>query len=106
MKWVSIFSATRKSAITPSFMGLIASMFSDCPAHHLLGFPANGHDFAAILFNRHDRRLVDDDSATLCVDQGVGGAQVNREVGGNQAKDRPEAITALTHLLLRENPGS
>jgi hypothetical protein len=44
MKWSSIFSVTSKSAMTPSFIGRIATMLPGRAADHLLGVGADGLD--------------------------------------------------------------
>ena len=56
-------------------------------AQHGLGFLAHGLDRllavrAAFVADRDHRRLVQHDALVAHVDQGVGGAQVNRQVGG------------------------
>ena len=58
MKCVSIFSAASKSAMTPSFIGLIAVMLPGVRPEHLLGFGADRLDAAVDLVDRDDRRLA------------------------------------------------
>ena len=41
-------------------------------AKHILRFLPNGLHRVRHLVDRHDRRLVDDDAASLCVNKGVG----------------------------------
>src|SRR6266702_3982104 len=90
MKYVSIFSVTLKSAMTPSFMGLMATT--------LLGrTPGNDNHISAGLVDGHDRGLVDDNALAVREHQRVRGAQIDREVGGKQAEDRPQVVTVLIH---------
>ena len=54
------------------------------PSQHVLGVHANGLDDAApaarILANRHNGRFVQHDAVSPRVNQGVGGAKINRQV--------------------------
>ena len=68
-------------------------------AEHVLGFLADGHDFAAVLVDGHDRRLVHDDALALGVDQRVGRAQIDRQVGRKQTEDRAKVVTVLVHAF-------
>jgi hypothetical protein len=63
-------------------------------AQHLLGFLADGLDRllavgAAFLADRHHRRLIEHDALAAHVDQGVGGAEVDREIVGEIAAQKP-----------------
>ena len=55
-------------------------------AEHFLGFLADGFDFAVVLVDGDDGRLVDDDAFAPGEDQRVGGAKVDREVRGEQTE--------------------
>ena len=56
-------------------------------AEHALGLGADGGDLAHAISvaHRDDRRLVEDDALAADVDEGVGGAQVDRQVVREQA---------------------
>src|ERR1700722_10665603 len=83
MNCLIICSVTVKSAITPSFMGRIASMLpgtlpSICFASDgLNGFLAIR---TAFLADGNHRWLVKDDALAPHVDQRVGGAKINRQI--------------------------
>jgi hypothetical protein len=59
-------------------------------AQHHLRFVADGQNLllALDLGDRHHRRLVQDDARALDVDQGIGGAQIDRHVGGQEPEVR------------------
>ncbi len=80
MKYSSIRSVTSKSAITPSFIGRIDSMLPGRAAEHLLGFAAHRLDAVGELVDHDDRGLAHHDALVAREDQGVGGAEVDREV--------------------------
>jgi hypothetical protein len=61
-------------------------------AHHALGFGADGQDLLAVAVHGHHGRLIDDDAASLHHDQGVGGAQVNADVVGEEAEEGGEGV--------------
>src|SRR4051794_36361263 len=88
MKCLIISSATSKSAISPVAQGADRLDVAGGAPDHLLGFLANGEDLTAATAGgqRHHRRLVQDDAAALVVDQRVGGAEIDRHVGGKQAE--------------------
>jgi hypothetical protein len=46
--------------MTPSFIGLMATMLPGRPPEHVLRILAHGFDAAGHLVDGHDRRLVDD----------------------------------------------
>ena len=84
-----------KSAITPSFIGRIASMlpgtlpsicFASLPTARMVFFAIR----AAFLTNRHDRRLVEDDALATHVDQCVRGAEIDRQIVGKVAAQKTE----------------
>ena len=64
-------------------------------ADHLLGLFADGEDLLApaIDGDRHHRGLVQHDPLALDVHQRVGGAEVDRHVGGQQAKNLENMCT-------------
>ncbi len=80
-----------KSAMTPSFSGRMATMLPGRAAEHLLRLGADGEHAAAaarVLLHRDDRGLVADDALALDVDQGVGGAQIDRQIVGEEPQER------------------
>ena len=56
------------------FHGLDGHDVAGCPAQHFLGFLAHGFHFASVLVDGHNGGLVDNDTLTGRVDQGVGRA--------------------------------
>ena len=46
--------------------------------------------FSVGLLDSHDRGLIDDDAFAFGIGQSIGGAEVNREISGEQAKQRAE----------------
>src|ERR1700756_4168258 len=79
MNCLSICSVTVKSAITPSFMGRMASMLpGTLPSMALASWPTA---WMAFVPDRDHRGLVQHDALVPHVDQGVGGAQVDGKVG-------------------------
>ena len=86
MNCLSICSVTVKSAMTPSFIGRIASMLpGTLPSMALASRPTAWITFlplrAAFVADGDDRRLVEHDALVADEDQGVGGAEVDRQVG-------------------------
>ena len=55
-------------------------------AQHVLGFFADGLDFAGVLVDGHDGGLVDHDALAFGEDQGVGGAQIDGQIGGEETE--------------------
>ena len=74
--------------MTPSFIGLMATMLPGVRPEHLLGAGADGLDAAGDLVDGDHRRLVDDDAAALRVDAGVGRAEIDGQVSGEKRKQR------------------
>ena len=54
------------------------------PPEHALGFETYGQRAAVSGVHRDHRRLVQDDTAPAFVDQGVGGAKVDRQVSSDK----------------------
>ena len=99
-KWRSIFSATSKFAITPSFIGRTARMPSGRPAEHPLGLEPDPHDVPGGLIHRRHRGLVQDDAFALDQHQGVRGAQVHGQLAGGAPGLPPgQGPTALGTFL-------
>ncbi len=69
-------------------------------AQHLLGFLAHRFDFAGVLIDRDDGWLVDDDPFALGEHEGVGRAQIDGEIGREEAEKRAEI-----HLKRRNSSG-
>ncbi len=63
-------------------------------AEHLLGLFADGFDFAGVLVDGDDGGLVDDDALAARIHKRVGGAEVDGEVAGENAEERPEIVVA------------
>ncbi len=87
MNCLIICSVITKSAITPSFIGRIAVDVAGHLAEHGLGLAAHGLDHllavrTAFVTDGDHRGFVEDDALVTGEDQGVGGAEVDREVGG------------------------
>src|SRR5262249_50958246 len=57
-----------------------------CAAQHFLGFLADGLDFARVLVDGDDGRLVDDNALALRIDKSIGGPQIDGEVRGKETK--------------------
>ena len=57
---------------------------------HLLGFLADRFHLAVVLVDGDDGGFVDDNALALGVDQRIGGAKVDGEIGGEKTKNRPE----------------
>ena len=74
-----------KSAMTPSFSGRIAWMCSGVRPIILFGFDADRERTTVARVDRDDRRLVEHDAAAAHVDEGVGGAEVDRHVAAEQS---------------------
>ena len=64
-------------------------------AQHLLGLLAHRLDPAVDLVDGHDRGLVDDDPLPARVDAGVGRAEIDGEVAGEEREDRTQAQRTL-----------
>src|SRR6478609_4782096 len=77
MKYLSICSVIVKSAITPSFIGRMAVMLPGVrPSICFAARPT------AWMADRDHGRLIEHDALAPDVDEGVGGAEIDREVGG------------------------
>ena len=94
MKWRSMRSHTSKSAITPSLSGRIALDVVGRAANHAFGIVADGKCFAIVDIHRNHRRFIENDAFATYVDQGVGGAKVDRHVS---AYEPCNAIEKLAH---------
>ena len=71
---------TSKSAMTPSFSGRIAEIVPGRAPEHALCLDADRVHLAGALVDRDDRRLGEHDAASTDVDEGIGGAEVDRHV--------------------------
>ena len=95
MNCFSICSVTVKSAMTPSFIGPDRGDVARRAAEHLLGREPDFLDHLlavgpAFLADRDHRGLVQHDALAAHVDQGVGGAEVDREVAAEIAFEKLE----------------
>ena len=101
MKYCSIFSVTVKSAITPSFIGRMAVMLPGVrPSMFLASVPTASIFLPPrrrLVADRDDRGLVEDDALAAHVDEGVGGAEVDREVVGEVAPEVLEHCENCEH---------
>ena len=79
-KWRSIFSATSKFAMTPSFIGPHRVDPIRRTAEHHLGLAADAHDVPGMVYGG-DRRLIEHHPFALDEDEGVGGAEVHGHLG-------------------------
>ena len=70
----------------------MATILPGRAAQHLFGFFADGFDFAGVLVDGDDGRLVDDDAFAARIDQRVGGAEIDGEVAGENAEQRPQIV--------------
>src|SRR5437762_717506 len=85
MKWLSIFSVISKSAITPSFMGRMATMLPGVrPSISLASLPT-ASTFPVTLFTA-TMEGSDHDPLVLRVHERVGGAEVDGQVVGQEAQ--------------------
>ena len=84
----SMRSVTSASETTPSRKRADGADRARRAAEHLLGPAAGGDQPAGAGLDGHDRRLVEDDPAPPHVDQGVRGAEVDREVTPQGAQPR------------------
>ena len=80
-------------------------------AQHGLGFLADGLDGllaarAAFVADRDHRGLVEHDALVAHVDQGVGGAEVDRQVGGEMPTENFEHVRVSCAACLRSGTGS
>ena len=97
MNCLSICSVTVKSAITPSFIGRMASMLPGTLPSIALASCADGLDRllavrAAFVADGDHRGLVEHDALAAHVDQRVGGAEVDGEVRREVATERSEHV--------------
>ena len=86
MKYLSIFSVTRKSAITPSFRGRMAVMLPGVRPSMRFGIEADGGHglLVALNPNRHHGGLVQNDPLIADVDERVRRPEVYGKVPGKQ----------------------
>jgi len=99
MNCFNICSVTSKSAITPSFIGRIASMLpgtlpSICLASVPTAADQSASNWPAFLRDGDYRWLVEHDALAAHVDQGVGGAEVDRKVVRKIAAQEPNIVRA------------
>jgi hypothetical protein len=82
MKCLIISSATSKSAITPSRIGRMASIWPGRAAQHQFGMVADRMDNLAPAIGGigNHRRLVEQHAAPLDIDQRVGGPKVDSHI--------------------------
>src|SRR3954451_22726911 len=63
-------------------------------AKHLFRFFAHGFDFASVLIDGNDGRLVDDDTFSLRINKGVRRSKIDREIAGEHAEEGAEVREA------------
>ena len=71
-------------------------------SQHFLGFLADRLHFTVGLINSHDGGLIDDDALAFGVDQGIGRAEVDCEISGEQAKHGAEFHVRAPQLTIEE----
>src|SRR5262249_55586949 len=77
---------------------------SGCPAKHIFGFLTDGLRLVRKLIDSNNRGFVDDDTATFGVDQSIRCAQIDREIAGEQTKQRTKVHGSLwTPCFVEEN---
>src|SRR5204863_4757057 len=74
------------------------------PAEHLFRVPANRLDAPVDFVDRNNRRLVDDDAFSAGVDAGIRGAEVDREIAGEQGEKRAESQVETPWADLKVDP--
>ena len=77
-----------KSAMTPSFMGRMATMFPGVRPSIILASRPTASTLLRVLAvfpHRHHRRLGEHDALPFDVHQGVGGAQIDGQIIGEPA---------------------
>ena len=70
--------------------GLDGHDVARCAAKHFLGLFTNSLDFVGVLIQGHNRRFVYHNAFAARVHQRIGGAQVDGEVAGEDAEQRPQ----------------
>ncbi len=61
-------------------------------AQHLFGFFAHRFHFAGVFVDGYDRRLVDDNALIGSENEGVGGAEIDGQVIGEDTEQRPQTV--------------
>src|SRR5208282_4218001 len=64
---------------------------------HFLGFAPHGHHFPGVLVDGHDGGLVHHDALAAGVHQRVRRPQIDGQIRGKQAEQRPHSISVLAH---------
>src|SRR5215210_7690991 len=54
-------------------------------AEHVFGFLSHGLDVTGVAVDRYHGRLINDNTASACVHKGVGGSEVDGEIGRKHA---------------------
>ncbi len=94
MKWSSIFSVTSKSAMTPSFIGRMATMFPGVRPSISLASPPTASTRLVTRVDGDDRRLADDDprpsakTSVFAVPRSTARSEENHEKSERRPKGR------------------
>jgi len=89
---LSIFSVTLKSAMTPSFMGLMATMLPGVrPSISLASVPTASTSPVFLLMATMEGSLTTI-PLPAAEDQGVGGAEIDGQIAGEHAEERTQAV--------------
>ena len=74
------------------FHGLDGHDVARRASEHFLGLFAHGFNFAGVLVDGHDRRLVYDNALAACIYQRVRRPEIDREVAGKHAEQRTKIV--------------
>ena len=69
---------------------------------HILGFFPDGFNLIRDFVDCNNRGLVDDDASTFGIDQSIRCTQVNRQIAGEQTKQRAEVHVGFLGSLFEE----
>ena len=90
---------TLKSAMTPSFIGLMATMLPGVrPSISLASLPTASTSLVFLLM-RDDGGLIDDDALAARVDQSIRGAEINGQVARKHAEQGAQIVEARGSIV-------
>jgi len=76
------------------FHGLDSDDVAGSAAQHLFRFLAHSFYFTRVLVDGDDGGFVDDDALAARIHQGIGGAEIDSQIAGENAEQRPEVVRA------------
>jgi hypothetical protein len=82
----------------PVLHGLDGYNVAGSPAQHFLGLMANGFNLSGVSIDGNNGGFVDDDSLSAGVNQGVGSAEIDCEIIGEETENRSEVKHFLNQL--------